>query len=59
MRVIEVNEDWLEQTAVLFNGYRKFYKQEGDFEKSKQFIKNRIDNKESVIFIVLVDGDNP
>jgi len=41
----------LPQLALLFGRYRAFYKMEADAEKEKQFLSERIQNKESVIFV--------
>jgi len=37
----------------LFDNYRVFYKQQSDFDASKKFIQERLDNSESIIFIAL------
>lgn len=37
----------------LFNKYRVFYKQPSDIEIAKKFIRDRLDNNESVIFVAL------
>lgn len=42
----------------LFNQYRVFYKQQSDEETAKEFIQERLDNNESVIFLTL-DTDKP
>ncbi len=45
------------QLAVdLFNSYRVFYKQLPNREVAASFIKCRLDNNESVIFVALKDG---
>jgi ribosomal protein S18 acetylase RimI-like enzyme len=44
--------DDLEQLASLFNEYRIFYKQESDVEKARDFLFDRIENRESVIFVI-------
>ncbi|MCF3107596.1 GNAT family N-acetyltransferase [Niabella sp. CC-SYL272] len=43
----------LEAAAVLFNLYRIFYRQEPDVEKGKAFLKERLLNHESDIFLIL------
>ena len=48
-RRVEIEE--LDQIARLFDDYRVFYEQESDFEGSKEFLKERILNAESVIYI--------
>ncbi len=35
----------------LFDEYRKFYEKPSEMEKSEQFLRNRIDNNESEIYI--------
>ena len=42
----------LDTTAELFNLYRVFYRQADDYEICKQFIKERLDNDQSNIFVV-------
>ena len=42
----------LEGLSNLFNLYRLFYQQESDLEGAKAYIKERIENKESVLFVV-------
>jgi ribosomal protein S18 acetylase RimI-like enzyme len=39
----------------LFNSYRVFYKQQPDLHLAENFIKARLQNDESVIFVALVD----
>lgn len=41
----------LEELAKLFNGYRVFYEKRSDLERGKAFLKERIENNESVIYI--------
>ncbi|EYT21612.1 GNAT family N-acetyltransferase [Acinetobacter sp. 1000160] len=45
----------LHQLAVLFDEYRQFYGASSNLEQSYQFLKQRFDNKESVIFIHVKD----
>jgi GNAT superfamily N-acetyltransferase len=40
----------------LFNAYRMFYKQRSNLDGAKSFIKERLQNNESIIFMAL-DGD--
>lgn len=48
----------LEETVKLFNQYRIFYRQEDDYDKCKQFIKERLDNDQSTIFVIYIQ-DKP
>jgi GNAT superfamily N-acetyltransferase len=54
--LIRATLDHLDQLAPLFDGYRQFYKQPADPEAGRQFLAERLDNDESVIFLALVDG---
>ena len=42
----------LEGVSNLFNLYRMFYEQESDLEGAENYIKERIEGKESIIFVV-------
>ncbi len=46
----------LEDAAKLFDMYRIFYRQPSDYERGKQFLRERLDNNESHIFLAYVDG---
>lgn len=49
----------LESISKLFDRYRVFYQQTSDIESSRTFIKERIKNQQSVIFLALeIDEDN-
>jgi GNAT superfamily N-acetyltransferase len=41
----------IEDLAQIFDLYRIFYKKESDIEQAKQFLKARLENNESVIYI--------
>ena len=45
--------DDLEQIAVLFNDYRQFYAQVNDITLARQFIKSRLTNQDSIIFVAV------
>ena len=47
-----VNDD-LPQLAGLFNEYRIFYRKEPDMEAAKIFLRDRIQNNESVIYVAV------
>lgn len=55
MIVKRANKEDLHQLAVLFDEYRQFYGASSNLEQSYQFLKQRFDNKESVIFIHVKD----
>ena len=52
MKIFQATIEDLEGVSHLFNLYRMFYQQESDIEGAKTYIKERIENKESVIFVV-------
>lgn len=52
----QANLENLDETAVLFNMYRIFYRQEDDYEKCRNFIRERLDNDQSDIFLIYVDN---
>lgn len=51
MKIIKATLEDLEELNDLFDGYRVFYEKESDKKRSKAFLKARIENSESVIFI--------
>ena len=48
----------LDSLAELFDLYRVFYEQKSDIDGAKGFLRDRLTNKESVIFIAF-DDNNP
>jgi ribosomal protein S18 acetylase RimI-like enzyme len=48
----------LDSLTVLFDLYRVFYEQTSDLEGAREFLKARILNDESVVFMA-VDGEHP
>lgn len=54
--IIEADLNHLEELAPLFDSYRVFYKQDSDLEKGKAFLKSRIENNESIIYMFYKDG---
>jgi len=46
----------LDEAAKLFDLYRVFYRQSSDLERSKSFLRERLLNGESDIFLSMVDG---
>jgi ribosomal protein S18 acetylase RimI-like enzyme len=55
MKIIQANLDYLEVVTSLFDGYRQFYKQKSDISAATNFIRERIINKEAVIFLALIN----
>lgn len=52
MEIYQATVKDLEGVSVLFNLYRVFYQQTADLEGAKTYIKNRLESKDSVIFVV-------
>ncbi|WP_338792353.1 GNAT family N-acetyltransferase [Bernardetia sp. MNP-M8] len=48
----------LENLNLLFDAYRVFYKKESDLEASKEFLRKRIQNNESEIFVAQFSENN-
>ncbi len=51
MKIEKATLSDLEELNELFDGYRVFYEKESDKKSSKAFLKERIEQNESVIFI--------
>ena len=52
MQAVRAAMEDLEEVAKLFDGYRVFYEQESDIKAAGNYIKQRFENKDSVIFVV-------
>lgn len=46
----------LDQLSDLFDGYRKFYREESDLQMGRAFLQKRIENKESEIFVSVYES---
>lgn len=57
MEIYQATIEDLEGVSNLFNSYRIFYKKASDIEGAKEYIKERLQNKDSVIFIVKNNDD--
>ena len=53
MKVVQASLKELDGVAHLFNKYRVFYQQEDNISLATSFIKERIENNESVIFVAI------
>ena len=56
IKIIQAHIEHVDKIVDLYGGYRVFYGREKDVEKEKTFIKQRIENNESVIFLAVDDG---
>ena len=48
----------LNQISSLFDAYRVFYEKESDLEGAQSFLKDRLENNESVIYLAIDDANN-
>jgi len=51
MNIVQAQLEHLDDLVPLFDGYRIFYKQESNQDQARFFLKERIINNESVIYI--------
>jgi len=54
-KIINTEEKHIEEIGILFDLYRQFYKYESNLIESTNYIKDRINNNESTIFIAISD----
>ena len=57
MTIIQANIDHLDEVVPLFDAYRVFYKQPSNMASAKTFLKDRIVNKESIIYIAYTNEE--
>lgn len=58
MRIRKAEMTDLDKVADLFNQYRIFYKKESDLSGGRQFLQDRMANKESEIFVASDEQSN-
>ncbi len=56
MEIKQATLDDLEILGELFDGYRQFYQQASDIDAGRAFLRARIENRESVIFLATDDN---
>lgn len=52
-----INLEEINEVVNLFNDYRIFYKQVSDIERAENFLKNRLENNESVIIVAFLKNE--
>jgi len=57
-KIIKATSNHLEATVLLFDAYRVWYRLESDLSGSRDFLKERIDRKESEIFLAIDPDTN-
>ena len=56
-KIINAEENHIKEIGILFDLYRQFYKYESNLIESTNYIKDRINNNESTIFIAISDAN--
>jgi len=56
LKIIRVTKEHLLELAPLFDAYRVFYKQQSDLDAALQFLKNRFENNQSIVFMAYVNS---
>jgi len=57
IKIIKAEQKHIKEVGILFDLYRQFYKYESNLIESTNYIKDRINNNESTIFIAISDAD--
>ena len=57
IKIIKAEQKHIKEVGIIFDLYRQFYKYESDLIDSTNYIKDRINNNESTIFIATSDTD--
>ncbi|MCI0713941.1 MAG: GNAT family N-acetyltransferase [Chloroflexi bacterium] len=55
MKIIRANVSQVDALAPMFDDYRVFYGQQSDIEGARRFLRTRLENNESVVFIAVDD----
>ncbi len=58
MRIRKAFQEDIETASYLFDHYRQFYEQESDIKSAKDFLSERINKNESVIFLAMDEDTN-
>jgi len=56
LRIVKANAKHSSLAASLFDAYRQFYKKKSDLKAARDFLKRRLTNRESVLFLAFWDG---
>jgi len=57
IKIIKAEQKHIKEVGILFDLYRQFYKYESNLIESTNYIKDRIHNNESTIFIAISGAD--
>lgn len=56
MDIIEAQIEHIDFIVPLFDAYRVFYRAAPDPERARQFLSERINNEESIIYLAMIDN---
>lgn len=59
IKIVSATLNHLEPLSKLFDAYRVFYRKKPDLVQATEFIRERIINKESIIFLAIDGQNNP
>lgn len=57
MQIIRATVENLDELVILFDHYRQFYAQKSDLPHARQFLKERMENQESVLFVAQANDE--
>ena len=57
MNIVKAHIEHLDLVVPLFDAYRVFYKRQSDKNTAKQFLFERLKNKDSIIFLALLNDE--
>ena len=58
IKIVKATSKHIKDAGCLFDLYRQFYKYKSDLESSTNYIKKRITNKDSTIFICFIESNS-
>lgn len=57
MEIRNLTKQELTDASLLLNEYRKFYEQPSDLDAATQFLSERLDNKDSIVYIAIIEEE--
>lgn len=57
--LIRAQEEHLDLVALLFDGYRQFYRKESNLAGARSFIQERLQKADSIIYLALDEAQTP
>ncbi len=53
MKIIQASMEHIEGLALLFDAYRVWYRKDGNIPSAKEFLKARLQNSESIVYLAI------